>query len=68
MRQAGTWDADGIMIRAAAMLGQYHREQGWKPYLKWNTAARTQAYHTAYNAAQPVRKARAAIAKVKGEK
>lgn len=44
-------DADGIMIRAAAKLGEYHAERGFKPYLTWLTDARNKAYRQAYQAA-----------------
>lgn len=48
----GSLDRDGIMIRAAAVLGDYHARQGFEPYLRrWNTHARSEAYRQSYWAA-----------------
>lgn len=52
MANVGGWDADGIMIRAAGVLGKYHAEQGHSPRFRWNTPAREKAYSEAYWAAK----------------
>jgi hypothetical protein len=55
---SGSLDANGIMIRAAAVLGAHPAEQGWKPYMTWNTEARRRAYSDAYYNAKRLRRSK----------
>lgn len=47
----GTLDADGIMVRAAGIIGRHHARLGVRPDRRWFTHARQSAYLDAYRAA-----------------